>query len=579
MARLIPILFILAALIVAVIVLFGDPTEDGGSALDVEDDLLEDGPAPGLRHAEGVRRPKKDAAKADPAKDAEPEMGPRGRARFIHGTVLDDSTGKPIAGAALQAELAGICPRLPRGLRQTSLGTARPSGVPFGTNAQPRGHMLRSTSTDAQGRFDWQVGDVRILADGFDIFVSAPGYIPGTICQPSVGDEVTVRLKRALKLKIEVRDHKNRAVVGAAVLARPAPETPHVPGFAAAATTDERGEATLDGLAHGNLQDGEIVLLVDHPQHMPHKTDPIVMGRNTHVDVITLMPALRLSLRIRSDDASGIKNPTLQWTIGGREPKTDLVLLKVKPNGPTGEPTSELLAEAVRIPCARRDVDLEVKGEGFAPWKQTEPVPADGGEREVIAILTRDTSLGALELRFQGPDGSPVPYRDLGSSPPEITPLDGQDLSSVTMQGGEALTLPSLPAGRYRIAKRSPKYAPVELDIDVQAGEPTTHTAKLAAAAKLRIRFTASAPYKVRFRLERNGHRIPAFRASAEDEGPGPSSDAPQAATGGDGTVFTGLPAGAVTIVVTSPELTAARKTVQLQEGATGEVQIEVREK
>ncbi len=574
MARLAPILFVLAALIVGAILLFGGDKEQDDD-FDYSEDNWVEGKGPELRTSDA---PRTGTRKKSPSTTNTPdEQGPpRGRAKFITGVVLDAASGKPIAGATLQAEhAAGVCPRL----AFTVLQGARIPSSAYDGSSGPIGPMplMGSVRTGEDGRFTWWVGDVRTLADPCDVTASAPGYVTTMACKPSVGDDITIRLEKAVTLTVEVTDPHGRPIEAAMLMVRPGPKTRPIPGTAGAGTTDENGRGMVPGLAPARLdpetdERTSVVLHVDHPDWMPYASEPFDPGTTKQMQV-KLQPALKLSLKIRSDDGSAVANPILTWTTDGEPPATHGDLLTVSPNGPEGEPTSEVVSEPVRIPCAHRNVLLQVKADGFTEWRQKEPLPADGGTREVIAILTRDTGLTSLTLRYENASGELVPYTQLGSATPELTRLDNESIGSVAIEQGQALVIKSLPPGSYRVTKRSPSYAPATIDVEIRAGEPTEKTLKLEPPAKLRVRFTSNAPYTVEFRLVQGRYVVPGFRLKED----GTLDEAQGGTETGRGALFTGLPAGRVTLEVTSPGLVAPPTALNLALGETTEVEIEVR--
>ena len=415
------------------------------------------------------------------------------------------------------------------------------------------------------------------------VTASAPGYVTGMACNPSVGDEITIRLDKATPFTVAVTDPHGRPIEFARLMVRPAPETRALPGTAGTGVTDENGRGQVAGLAPSRVdpETGEptrVVLHVDHPDWMPFASEPFDPSVHKVMD-LKLEPALKLTLKIRSDDGTGISTPILTWATDGDPPAGHVGLLTVSPNGPEAEPTSEVVSEAVRIPCSHENVLLEVKADGFSAWQQKEPLPADGGTREVIAILRRDTGLGSVTLRYKGPDGTEVPYTALGSSSPEFARLDPGNVGSVAIEQGKVLVIKSLPPGRYRVTKRSPTYAPAVAEFEVREGEPVDETIQLEKAAKLRVRFTSGEQTTVAFRLLQGREIMPAFPLKA-DGTPMERSDergaALDAGTGG-GALFSGLPTGRVTIEVTSPDLVAPLRAVDLTAGETTEVEIEVR--
>ncbi|MDF1700125.1 MAG: carboxypeptidase-like regulatory domain-containing protein, partial [Planctomycetota bacterium] len=258
MAKFAPVLFLLAAVIAAAVVLFGGGESDGPS-LDTTDDWgEEETTAPELRTSDAAktgRRKKRGDTTAEPAPTRPP---PRGRAGFLKGVVVDDASGAPIRGAVLHAEYTeSVCPRLPQelvvgarvGLGQPPAGNLPSMGQWGGRHGAAAAYG--SLATGADGRFAWSVGDVRTLADRVDVFVRAAGYIGGVVCQPEMGSDLTVRLKKAIALEVEVTDEAGRPIEGARLMVRPAPDTPALPGHAGMGATDANGRGEVGGLAPG----------------------------------------------------------------------------------------------------------------------------------------------------------------------------------------------------------------------------------------------------------------------------------------------------------------------------------------
>ena len=488
---------------------------------------------------------------------------------YLKGRVVEKGTNTPIAGARLWFEFArNPCPRLPerspkRMQLDHRLREANPDRVPF---RDPTGAV-----SDKAGTFEWRVAAAELpRSRDFDIFAEAKGYVTAVLCRPEIGGEVTIEMAKGLTLPVTVSDTVGRPIENAKVTVRPAPGTEPLPGLAAIEVTDELGRCTLDGLVPG-----KVIVRADHPEYMPTDFGPIPHDQIESVEM-NLAPALRLSFEIRSDDGSEIVNPVLVWKTDGKPPAEDLQLLKVTNNGPPANPKAEVKSEPVRIPCVDRNVQLELKADGFQPWRpEPEPLPPEGGARTIIASLTRDTSLAPLTIRFEDADGKPVPYRTLNAKLDAPVALDGQAVGAITLEAGETLDFPSLPPGRYQFGIRSARYAPAIFEANLVAGEKNEHVVKLAEPARMRIRFVAPERLMVRFRILRQGRVIKAFPLKADGE-PASGEGALQAA-GNEGSLFGGLPDGTVTIEVTNDDLIASATQVTLRGGDTTDVEIEVR--
>ena len=350
-----------------------------------------------------------------------------------------------------------------------------------------------------------------------------------------------------------------------------APGTQPLPGLAAVQRSNAQGDCVLDGLVPGS-----VTVTADHPAYMPFTFGPFEHDKVDDIE-LKLAPAMRFSFQIRSDDGSAIENPVLTWKTDGKPPAQDLLLLQVTDNGPPAQPKAEVkTTTVVRVPCSHAHVQLELKADGFQPWRpQPEPLPPEGGARTIIASLTRDTSLAPLTVRFEDPEGEPVLYRDLNATLDTPLALDGQEVGAITLESSETLFFPSLPAGRYQFGVRSARYAPAIFEVQLVAGQQNEHLVRLTPSARLRIRFVAPEKLTVKFRILQEGTVVQAFRL--KDDGEPAGGTGPLQADGNEGALFGGLPSGTVTIDVTDPALSAPGTSVLLEPGETAEVEIEVR--
>ncbi len=547
MAKLWPVLAIAAAAIVAVVLMLGG--EDGAGYVD-DDEIIgyDEQGNPILMTSDPSRRPKREP-KPEPVK-SEKARQPEGpiQVTFSTGAVLDAVSKAPIPGALIWAEPPGRrCPRLP-------------------SSKDDKAHAQTSSGKD--GRFTLSMQGARNWAP-HDLFASAKGYVVEVHCAQSQSSDVTFLMRRALQQKVRVTDLHSRPIAGAKLEITPADGTPALPGHAGYGRSDRNGDAEIDGLIPG-----EVMLEADHPLFMPTAVGPFDPATSDEIE-IKLAPALRLTLVIRSDDGSDIKNPTLAWTTNGTPPHRGLKLLQTSPTNEDSR--AEVKAVPVRIPCDHRTVQLEVKADGFEPWvPEAEPLPVEGGERELIASLRRDLSLGSLTVRFEDNAGNAVNYREMRPAP-NITRLDRQPISGgIVLETAETLNFPAMPQGPYRIDVVSPGYAPASVEVTVRAGEKTEAVCRLEQPAKLKINFVASERVTVRFRLMKDGRIVPAF-PEGQPPNPNESGTPPLAIQGNEGTVFTGLPSGPIVIRVTNADLVAAPRTVQLRAGETTETEIQVR--
>ncbi len=570
MPRLWPVIAILAAAIAVAVFVFGGDVSDDTSLDEGQDYIDGNEKNPELMAAEAIRRKKaadaEAARRAAEAKKREPQS--TDLVPFLEGVVVDARTNEPISGAGIFVEPSQQpCPRLPNDLRWRLRDVELVRKL-----KKPNARIISSTVTGADGRFRWMT-QRESLGFTLDFFVIAPGYVTGILCRPDAGSDLTIRLQPALKFGVRVTDHHGRPVEGAVVVVRPGEETKGELGHAGIAVTDKQGRCEIDGLMPGDIE-----VTGDHPAYMPVTEGPLDPANQNEIE-LRLPPAMRLTFQLRSDDASEIKNPTLRWVTDGNPPHEDLLILPVKGSGPPAAPLSEVKSQAVRIPCDHRNVQLELKADGFEAWRPpAEPLPAEGGEKDIIAVLVRDTSLASLRLKFKDADGKAVSYADM-KGVPGITRMDGKDPGSVVIEGGQTLFFPALPAGPYRIAVRSPDHAPVAEDVDVVAGEANEVAVTLRPPAKLKVVFRSTEPITVRFRLRRSGRILPAFPVGGTSGTEAATGMQPLVAQGAEGATFTGMDAGPVTIDVTDPTLAAEARTVQLREGETTEVEIDVRKR
>ena len=233
----------------------------------------------------------------------------------------------------------------------------------------------------------------------------------------------------------------------------------------------------------------------------------------------------------------------------------------------------------MRIPCDHREVRIELKADGFEPWiPRAEPLPVGGGERTIIASLRRDATLASLRIHFEDPDGDPLDYAELRAVP-GIARLDERPMSAgIVLETTETLHFPALPAGPYRIGVRCPAFAPGEIDVQVKAGEQNEATLRLSEPAKMLLKFSATERLLVRFRFLHRGQMVPGF-PEGQDVDPAEAGTKPLVVQGNEGTVFSGLPPGPLVVQVTSEDVVAAPRSVQMIAGETIEVDIEVRKR
>jgi hypothetical protein len=551
-----------------------DAPTGGGGPRDLGERPRGGGEAPSLEAGTDLASPRVPRGTDDPAANGRPAPSESTARLVAAGVVLASDTGRPVPGARVWAEPhQEPCPRGPDDLAALR-GEDAIRIVQSGRVLDLSG--LRAV-TDADGRFElrWTSaqGGPPDLGD-LDLFAVAKGHAPAVACAPPEGREVVLTLPRALPLGGTVRGPREEPVAEARVGARPAPGLSTTLGHVATAVTGETGDYVLDGLLAG-----AVVVTVDHPAYMPHQSAPVDPASRPRYDV-RLVPALRLTLHLRSEDGRDIVNPVVAWATDGQPPRSELLMPGTTPEGPRDAERSRLLLDPLRLPCDRRRATLEVKADGYAPWRSAQPLelPAEGGEEEMEVVLRRDDSLASLRVAFENERGEPLPYAALGAVP-HIGRLDGMALpSGIVLEAAETLWFPSLPAGPWRIGVTSADYAPASVQVELRAGATEEQLVTLLPPAKLKITFThafpSEAPVRVRFRLLKDGVPQDLFPEGGTVASENPAEGGAEAS--GNGTVFGGLGAGAHVIEVVTEGLRPLRHTVDLRTGDTTEVELEV---
>lgn len=566
MARLWPLLLVLVA-IGAIAYFFVGGEEGGllGDAADHEED--EDYVAPELRgHGKDAdwRNPT-DRPPAPERTEPPPETTPEDdRVVFLEGQVLDAETEAPLKGARVWLlPHEEPCPRLAdsptifQGLGQVDL------------------------TTDPQGRFQVRAQPEYVPATGtFDVFASAKGHILGVVCTPTTPGEITMRLERGLKLEGRVRAPDGRAVEDASIRARPAPETPATPGHGTVGpthpSTDENGRFAIDGLLPGDL-----LLDVEHAHFMPQTVGPHDPENADDLE-ITLVPALRATFQIRTDDGRDPEHPTLVWRTTGANPRSDVLLLAaVESRGvdhEDGTTPGEMTSQTVRLPCDAPSVVLQLKADGYATWT-SEPLrlPSEGGEETYEITLTGDLATGSAKISLEDDAGEALNFAEAAVEVAVMQVTQGARSSAYVLEQREDLRITDLPAGLYRIVLRSALFAPVETDLTIEVGQEAEALLRTRPPAKVKVRFVADNPTMVRFRLTQGNEVIHGVPEGSFARGTDEQTGEPILSAGQDGLLLSGLAAGTYTIEVLSDEHTAPPTVVHLNEGDTTEIEIRVR--
>ncbi len=502
------------------------------------------------------------------ADDPGPPERPARPALLVKGVVLASPGRRPLPGAEVWLEAAAECGGIPARLRA-------PADEAFEGPA-PR-TPLASARADAEGRFELRLEAADPLP-ALDVYARAEGHVPAVACRVSGERPVEVLLAPGHVLKGRVVAPGSHPVVGVQVYAVPAEATPHTLAHAAHAVSDERGEFTLGAVAAGAVQ-----VVAHHEAYMPYRGPPLDPAVAAWHELV-LVPALRLTLHLRSADGRAIENPVVHWRTRGPRPQGDLRLLVARPVGPEGMEHSELECAPVKLPCDAREAELEVKADGCAPWRPSAPLrlPAEGGQEALEAILTRDASLAALHLSFEDATGAPLRYDQLGAVP-RITRLDGLAVpSGVRVDAEERLSLRDLPAGPWRVRVHAPGHAPAAAEVELAPGEEREERLALGEPARLKVRFrlgfASETPVRVWFVVLQDGQPVPLFPADGRRDDDTAEGGAVETgdASGGEGRLFTGLGAGAYAIEVRTEGLRPVRREVVLRPGETVEVEVEV---
>lgn len=572
------ILLLVVAAAVAAFVLLGPskkaPVAGSGDAADGRGVDVPP-PPPALRPS-----PPRDGATGEPAtpeepRDGEPAEEPKPEGPQITGTVVDDATEKPIAGARVRMEI--LCGAFPADLAALWSAGASPR-VQMHVGA-PEARIFpigATTTTDEEGKFaaPWGWGS----SIPTNLYVRATGYVVARACSVDMSKPQTIRLKRGLDIRGVVVRHDGAAISGAVVRAEPAPGTEILPGHADATTTDKEGKFALTGLIPG-----KVIVSADHPKFVPTALEPMEPGFN---DVrIVLVPAFLATFHLKTDDAKQPDAPSLQWKTTGTPPRSGLQILLVDEEVAQDEaipPEGTWKYEPVKVPCDRPDVTFELKAVGYEVWRsEPETLPPLGGEKTYEVDLRRDMTLGSLKIAFEDRDGNPISFvkdqcevvtgrRDRVRIP-----------AGIVVKPSDALEFPALPGGPYVFLIRSPLHAPLLLSVDVPAQRETEAKGVLGPPAKLRVKFTAPEQVIVRFRVMQGkdiAYPFPEGASVAQEESEKPGEEPKERVfhTGAEGLLLSGLADGTHTVEVLSPELVAPLTPVDLVAGETREVEIRV---
>ena len=582
MTRLWPLLVVIAAA-VALVVLFVLPDEEedttGGLLDQVEEEMDLPPELRGLPPSERnayLERMRREAERRAAEEAAKQPRDLRSETVLAKGVVLDAEGEKPVKGVLVWWTPAREpCPRMAQPYYTDSF--ENPGEQPSTGPTQ--------VSTNAKGEFRLIHGLAGAASPNnpapasIDVFAYARNHLFHASCAVRVPGELEIRLEKGLALKGRVTNTRGRVVARAAVKVTPAPETPNEPGHSnpfEPAISNDKGRFEVLGLVPG-----AVMVTVDHPAHMPHTVGPHDPQDGEDVEV-ELVPALRATFRLRTDDGRNPEHPTLVWQTVEQPPRGDVHLLR--PQTVIASSTMERGAESdwtslpVRLPCDAPSVVLKVKADGYATWT-SEPLrlPPEGGEETFEVKLTGDYATGRIKLSLEDDRGEKVHYQQAGVDL-AIGRLDpGAKAAAYVLQQSADLAITDLPAGTYRLLLRSAAFAPAEVDVTVYAGQEAESLVRVRPPAKLKVRFVAPEATLVRFRLTQGGQVVHGVPEGSFQRGTDEKTGEPILSAGADGILLSGLAAGSYHVEVLSEDLVAPATLVHLKEGDTVETEIAVR--
>jgi len=588
--KVVPLLLLLVLGGVALLLL--RPRGDGPVVGDAVDDA---GPAVGrapaavdasLARAGGAARPRApgDADRpADPgaATDAPATDGPH-----VEGTVVDDLSGAPVPGAVVVVSSATTpCPAaVPAAVFEWGFAVAAPD---------PRrgpGRSVGKAATDDAGRFG-------LAWDGptADLVVRRKGYLVATACAVAVNTTTTVRLRKGASIRGVVVSPTGAPVAGVEVGARPPRGLPETPGRVEATTSDAEGAFVVEGLLPEAFD-----LAFRHRAYFD-EARPAVAAGTVNLRVV-MRPAFAVTFRLTTDDRTTPESPTVEWRLAGGGPGEIAILRPAEAEarfggpgtagGPAEEeagpadasaPAGAFVFEPLKVPAGRPTATFVVKAIGFEPWT-SEPVevPAAGGATTLDVPLRRDPTLGRARIAVEDREHRVLSFADekctvvLGRRDGKTVP------AGVILYAKEAVEFPALEGGPWRFVVRSPRWAPATVDLDVRAAGETEGRAMLSPTARLQVRFFATEPLLVKFRLVQGADVVWPFVETVGPDGTPQSEetgDEQTSSSGATGIVLTGLAAGRYTVEGVGPDVSVPPTPVDLAEGETKDVEITVARK
>lgn len=584
MRRIAPLLLLLAVGAAAFLLL--RPRTDGPVVGEVAEDA---GPAatraPGavdVRLASGAGRRPAGRAGPAPGPDDAPATGPAAaEGPEIVGVVLDDATGDPVKGAVVVVTSASKpCPStVPADVFEWGFAVAMPVRGGDRSVEAERGKV--PTGDDGTFRLAWSAGPA-------DLVVRKQGWLVATACAVATGAPVTVRLRRGASIAGVVVTPTGAPIAGVEVSARPPRGLPATPGRVEAATSDAEGRFTVEGLLPEAFD-----LAFRHPRYFDETKPEVAAGTRTLR--IVMRPAFVVTFRLSTDDRTRPESPTVEWRLAGAGPG-ELAMLTPAP-APAPAPGTAALPpemqdgappagtfeyEPLKLPAGRPTATFVVKAIGFEPWT-SDPVevPPEGGATSLDVPLRRDPTLGRARIVLEDREHRRLSYVEEKGTV-DLGRRDGRAVpAGVVTYPREAVEFPALPGGPWRFVVRCPKYAPATVDLDVRAAGETEGLAVMAPAARLRVRFFATEPLLVKFRLVAGGEPAWPFVEKPKSAAPAPeereeAGDEQTTTSGQEGIVLTGLAAGRYTLEGVGPDVAVPPTPVDLVEGELKDVEITV---
>ncbi|MFO0932415.1 MAG: carboxypeptidase-like regulatory domain-containing protein [Planctomycetota bacterium] len=513
----------------------------------------------------------------EPPPDASaPATGPR-----VVGVVLDDASGEPVKGAVVVVTSASKpCPStVPADVFEWGFAVATPVREGDRSLARERGKV--STGEDGAFALAWDGGPA-------DLVVRKQGWLVATACAVGVEAPVTVRLRRGASIAGAVVTPTGAPIAGVEVAARPPRGLPETPGRVEAATSDAEGRFTVAGLLPEAFD-----LAFRHAAYFDEARPAVAAG--TRDLRVVMRPAFVVTFRLTTDDRTRPESPTVEWRLAGGGPG-EIAMLQPAPAPapapgaaglpaemqPGTPPAGTFEYEPLKVPAGRPTATFVVKAIGFEPWT-SEPVevPPEGGATTLDVPLRRDPTLGRARIALEDREHRVLSYADERCTV-ALGRRDGKPVpAGVVTYPREAIEFPALPGGPWRFVIRAPRFAPATVDLDVRAAGETEGRAVLAPTAKLKVRFFATEPLLVKFRLVSGGEvawpfvEKPANDAAAAGA-PDEAGEEQTTASGHEGIVLTGLAAGRYTVEGVGPDVAVPPTPVDLVEGETKDVEITV---